>query len=92
MHVPNMDQILLVSRGFAKGMVPLLNQVQDSILNWGRDCEGSFWESTNKRVEKLFGGDLEVEWISTVFDTVVKKLTEIKKKKRALKVSKLSGG
>lgn len=85
MHIPNMNKVLLVTRGFAKGMVPFLDQLQNSILNWGRDGEGSFWESTNERVEKLFGGDLEVEWVSTVFDTVVKKLTVIttisKKKK-----------
>jgi hypothetical protein len=74
MHILDMNQVLLVSRGLAESLIPFLNQLQNPVLRWRVHCQGSFGELSNQLVQEFLGCNLEVEGVSAVLHTVVQQL------------------
>lgn len=68
MHVSYEAQVLLVSRRLTDRLSPFFNRLQDLVLHATGSDGRSFRKPSDKLVQEFFGADLEVEWISAVFD------------------------
>lgn len=71
MHVPDEAQVLLVARGLADGLPPLLYRLQDAMLHPGGPHRRPLGESADQFIQELLCTDLEMEWISAVLDADV---------------------
>lgn len=73
-HIPYIAQILLVSRILTYRLSPLFYKLEDLIVDSGRMDGRTFGETADKLVEKVLGTNLEMKWVSAVFDANVEEL------------------
>ena len=68
MHIPDISEILLPPRLGTDAFLPAVNEIQYSRHDRTGKRGRSFRESADELVQKLFGGDLEVQWVSARLD------------------------
>lgn len=68
MHIPDMNQILLMFASDTDGQFPFMDQFQNLCLNWGREDWRSLWESLYQFIQEFLCRDLEMERITTILD------------------------
>lgn len=73
-HVPNMSQILLVSRRLTDSLPPFLDRLQNAMLNSRGAQRRPLGKPSDQLIQKLLGADLKVERVSAILDTDVEEL------------------
>ena len=68
MHVSDISEIVLPPGFDADAFLPLMYELQDARHDGSRERRGTLWKASYHLVEKLLGGDLEVERVSTALD------------------------
>ena len=71
MHVPDETQVLLVARCLADSLPPLLDRLQDAVLDPGGSHRRPLGEPANQFIQEFLCANLEMERVSAVFDANV---------------------
>jgi len=67
-HVSDISKIVLPTGFDADAFLPLMYKLQDARHDGSRERWGALWKAPYHLVEKLLGGDLEMERVSTTLD------------------------
>lgn len=73
-HISYEAEVFFIPRSLTYRHPPLLYGLQYSHLYAGWPNGRSFGESSNQFIEELLGADLEMECVSTIFDTDIQQL------------------
>lgn len=74
MHIPYETKVLFVPRSLTYCLSPLLDSLEDSVLDPGGAYGGPLWKAPDQFIEEFFGADLQMKGISAIFDANVQKL------------------
>lgn len=74
MHIPNMNQILLVFRRQTNRILPLVYEFEYFRHRRRRECRRSFRKPSYEFVQEFFRADLEVKWVPAILDEDVEQL------------------
>ena len=72
MHITNVGEVILPSRLDTNALFPTVNKIEDLLHDRTRERRRSLREAADEFVQKLLGGDLEVEGVSAGLDESLK--------------------